>query len=153
MVGVRSADLSHLKALGRPEGALPNDVSETTRTLLTDRDMTAYPAFQIVVEAGMSLVLAIIGATIRSPSLREVTWRSEMKRRCVLLLALSTYASAHDTSQSRGRGRGPPTVLPDVRSASGHHIESLIMILCMFARLTACVVSLPLVIHPYISRC
>ncbi|KAI0675717.1 hypothetical protein C8Q78DRAFT_1074714 [Trametes maxima] len=52
--------LSHLKALGRPEGSLPND---------------------IVLEAVASLVLAIAGATIRSPSLREVTWRSEMKRR------------------------------------------------------------------------
>ncbi|EJF64106.1 hypothetical protein DICSQDRAFT_53485 [Dichomitus squalens LYAD-421 SS1] len=54
--------LSHLKALGRPEGALPND---------------------IVVEAAISLVLAVVGATIRSPSLREVTWRSEMKRRAL----------------------------------------------------------------------
>ncbi|KAI0731350.1 hypothetical protein C8Q76DRAFT_718568 [Earliella scabrosa] len=51
---------SHLKALGRPEGSLPND---------------------IVLEAALSLVLAIIGATVRSPALREVTWRSEMKRR------------------------------------------------------------------------
>ena len=97
MVGIRSADLSHLKALGRPEGALPNDVSETTRTLLTDRDITVHSAFQIVVEAAVSLVLAIIGATIRSPSLREVTWRSEMKRRCVLLPAPSRYTSTHDS--------------------------------------------------------
>ncbi|KAM5534655.1 hypothetical protein V8D89_011667 [Ganoderma adspersum] len=54
--------LSHLKALGRPEGALPND---------------------IVVEAVIALVLAIVGAAVRSPSLREVTWRSEMKRRAL----------------------------------------------------------------------
>ncbi|KAI0325906.1 hypothetical protein GY45DRAFT_175846 [Cubamyces sp. BRFM 1775] len=54
--------LSHLKALGRPEGALPNDVS-------------------ILLEAFASLFLAIVGATVRSPPLREVTWRSEMKRR------------------------------------------------------------------------
>ncbi|KAH9940851.1 uncharacterized protein BXZ73DRAFT_88553 [Epithele typhae] len=52
--------LSHLKALGRPEGALPSD---------------------IVFEAVTALVLAIVGATVRSPALREVTWRSEMKRR------------------------------------------------------------------------
>ena len=72
MVGIRATDLSHLKALGRPEGALPNDVSETMPIELTDRDMTVHSAFQIVVEAAISLVLAIIGATIRSPSLREV---------------------------------------------------------------------------------
>ncbi|KAJ8482609.1 hypothetical protein ONZ51_g5253 [Trametes cubensis] len=52
--------LSHLKALGRPEGTLPND---------------------ILLEAFASLFLAIVGATVRSPPLREVTWRSEMKRR------------------------------------------------------------------------
>ena len=37
---------------------------------------------QIVFEAVAALVLAIVGATVRSPALREVTWRSEMKRRC-----------------------------------------------------------------------
>ncbi|KAI0774760.1 membrane magnesium transporter-domain-containing protein [Trametes elegans] len=52
--------LSHRKALGRPEGSLPND---------------------IVIEAIASLFLAIVGATVRSAPLREVTWRSEMKRR------------------------------------------------------------------------
>ncbi|KAI0654055.1 hypothetical protein C8Q70DRAFT_926507 [Cubamyces menziesii] len=52
--------LSHLKALGRPEGTLPND---------------------ILLEAFASLFLAIVGATVRSPPLREVTWRSEMKHR------------------------------------------------------------------------
>ncbi|KAI0630560.1 membrane magnesium transporter-domain-containing protein [Trametes polyzona] len=52
--------LSLLKAMGRPEGSLPND---------------------IVLEAVASLFLAIVGATLRSPPLREVTWRSEMKRR------------------------------------------------------------------------
>ncbi|KAL1944964.1 hypothetical protein VTO73DRAFT_2584 [Trametes versicolor] len=52
--------LSHLKALGRPEGALPSD---------------------IVFEALASLFLTIFGATLRSSPLREVTWRSEMKRR------------------------------------------------------------------------
>ncbi|KAI0832069.1 hypothetical protein BC628DRAFT_1415531 [Trametes gibbosa] len=52
--------LSHLKALGRPEGPLPND---------------------IVLEAIGALFLAIVGATVRSSHLREVTWRSEMKHR------------------------------------------------------------------------
>ena len=37
-------------------------------------------------EAVAALVLAIVGATVRSPPLREVTWRSEMKRRYVLLV-------------------------------------------------------------------
>ncbi|RPD64212.1 hypothetical protein L226DRAFT_611796 [Lentinus tigrinus ALCF2SS1-7] len=54
--------LSHLKALGRPEGSLPID---------------------IVCEAAAALVFAIVGATVRSPPLREVTWRSEMKRRAL----------------------------------------------------------------------
>ncbi|OBZ74053.1 hypothetical protein A0H81_05875 [Grifola frondosa] len=52
--------LSHLKALGRPEGALPTD---------------------IVLEAFAALILATVGATLRASPLREVTWRSEMKRR------------------------------------------------------------------------
>ncbi|KAI0917856.1 hypothetical protein AcW1_006877 [Taiwanofungus camphoratus] len=54
--------LSYLKALGRPAGSLPQD---------------------IVFEALAALFLAIVGATIRTPDLREVTWRSEMKRRSV----------------------------------------------------------------------
>ncbi|KAH8093267.1 membrane magnesium transporter-domain-containing protein [Cristinia sonorae] len=52
--------LSHLKALGRPEGSLPSD---------------------ILIETLFALVLGIIGSVIRTPALREVTWRSEMKRR------------------------------------------------------------------------
>ncbi|THG97252.1 hypothetical protein EW026_g4711 [Hermanssonia centrifuga] len=56
--------LSLLKALGRPEGALPVD---------------------IIVEALVALVLGTLGATIRTPELREVTWRSEMKKRYVLV--------------------------------------------------------------------
>ncbi|KAK7687801.1 hypothetical protein QCA50_009020 [Cerrena zonata] len=53
-------DLSHLKALGQPEGSLPSD---------------------IVAEALIALVFGIIGASIRTPELRGTTWRSEMKRR------------------------------------------------------------------------
>ncbi|KAH9840044.1 magnesium transporter [Rhodofomes roseus] len=52
--------LSYLKALGRPEGSLPQD---------------------IVFEAIAALILGIVGSAIRTPELREVTWRSEMKRR------------------------------------------------------------------------
>ncbi|KAH9933395.1 uncharacterized protein B0H18DRAFT_643789 [Fomitopsis serialis] len=52
--------LSYLKALGRPEGSLPQD---------------------IVFEALAALILGIVGSAIRTPELREVTWRSEMKHR------------------------------------------------------------------------
>ncbi|EKM50490.1 uncharacterized protein PHACADRAFT_263809 [Phanerochaete carnosa HHB-10118-sp] len=52
--------LSHLKALGRPEGALPAD---------------------IIVEAFVALALGTLCATLRTDELREITWRSEMKRR------------------------------------------------------------------------
>ena len=38
-------------------------------------------------EAIAALALGVIGAAIRTPELREVTWRSEMKRRCVLSLS------------------------------------------------------------------
>ncbi|KAH9942011.1 hypothetical protein B0H21DRAFT_824261 [Amylocystis lapponica] len=52
--------LSHLKALGRPEDALPPD---------------------LVFEAIAALALATAGAVLRTPTLREVTWRSEMRHR------------------------------------------------------------------------
>ncbi|TDL23634.1 hypothetical protein BD410DRAFT_786869 [Rickenella mellea] len=52
--------LSHLKALGRPEGSLPQD---------------------IVVEALVSLLLGLVGASLAAPELKEITWRSEMKKR------------------------------------------------------------------------
>jgi len=55
--------LSYLKALGRPEGAIPQD---------------------IVVEAIAALVIGVVGAAVRTPELREMTWRSEMKRRATL---------------------------------------------------------------------
>ncbi|KAH8116440.1 magnesium transporter [Phellopilus nigrolimitatus] len=52
--------LSHLKALGKPEGSLPQDV---------------------IAEALLSLVIGILGASLNAPELREITWRSEMKKR------------------------------------------------------------------------
>ncbi|EJD07525.1 uncharacterized protein FOMMEDRAFT_73630 [Fomitiporia mediterranea MF3/22] len=52
--------LSHLKALGRPEGSLPQD---------------------IIAEALVSLILGIIGASLNAPELKEITWRSEMRKR------------------------------------------------------------------------
>lgn len=46
--------------------------------------MEVLTAMQIVLEAAAALVFGIIGATMRAPALKEVTWRSEMKKRCVL---------------------------------------------------------------------
>ncbi|TFY79781.1 hypothetical protein EWM64_g4229 [Hericium alpestre] len=54
--------LSHLKAMGRPEGALPSD---------------------IIAEALASLVLGILGASLKAPESREITWASEMKKRTI----------------------------------------------------------------------
>ncbi|KAJ7577018.1 magnesium transporter [Mycena floridula] len=54
--------LSHLKALGRPEGALPTD---------------------IVVEVIVALALGILGASVNAPPLKEITWASEMKKRSI----------------------------------------------------------------------
>ncbi|KAI0687989.1 hypothetical protein BC835DRAFT_1251432, partial [Cytidiella melzeri] len=52
-----------LKAAGRPsEGGLPAD---------------------IVIEALFAFVLGTVAATIRAPELKEITWRSEMKKRYV----------------------------------------------------------------------
>lgn len=70
-------DLSYLKALGRPEGSIPNDVCHPN--LL--RPNTHSRSSQIIIEAFISLILGTIGATVRTPELREITWRSEMKRR------------------------------------------------------------------------
>jgi len=54
--------ISHLKALGRPEGSLPTD---------------------IVFEALIALVLGIIGASLNAPALKDITWQSEMRERSV----------------------------------------------------------------------
>ena len=72
------SDLSHLKALGRPEGALPQDVCihfpiESFVIRLTH--------VQIVIEAFVSLVIGILGASLNAPELKEITWRSEMRKR------------------------------------------------------------------------
>ncbi|KAF8269796.1 membrane magnesium transporter-domain-containing protein [Lactarius quietus] len=52
--------LSHLKALGRPETSLPSS---------------------IVLESLLALLLGIIGACVKAPPLKEITWASEMKTR------------------------------------------------------------------------
>ncbi|KAG7093616.1 hypothetical protein E1B28_007280 [Marasmius oreades] len=54
--------LSHLKALGKPEGALPQDV---------------------ILEAVVGLVLGILGAALNAPPLKGITWASEMRKRSV----------------------------------------------------------------------
>jgi len=51
--------ISHLKALGKPEGSLPQD---------------------IIAEVLIALVVGIVGACLNAPELREITWRSEMKK-------------------------------------------------------------------------
>ncbi|KAJ7623163.1 magnesium transporter [Roridomyces roridus] len=54
--------LSHLKAIGRPEGSLP---------------------FDIVVEAVVALALGIIGASLNAPTLKEISWSAEMRKRSI----------------------------------------------------------------------
>ncbi|KAH7907475.1 magnesium transporter [Hygrophoropsis aurantiaca] len=54
--------LSHLKALGRPEGPLP---------------------LNIVYESILALILGILGASLNAPPLKEITWASEMKTRSI----------------------------------------------------------------------
>ncbi|KZS94487.1 hypothetical protein SISNIDRAFT_484703 [Sistotremastrum niveocremeum HHB9708] len=52
--------MSQLKALGRPEDRLPLD---------------------IIIESILALATGIIGATLNSAELKEITWASEMKNR------------------------------------------------------------------------
>lgn len=52
--------LSHLKALGKPEGSLPQD---------------------IILEAVVGLALGILGAALNAPPLKGNTWASEMRKR------------------------------------------------------------------------
>ncbi|KAJ6581608.1 magnesium transporter [Mycena capillaripes] len=54
--------LSHLKAMGRPEGSLPAD---------------------IVLEALLALVLGTLGASLNAPPLKEITWAAEMRKRSI----------------------------------------------------------------------
>ena len=44
-------------------------------------------------------MLGTIGASLNTPELKEITWRSEMKKRCVLMLLL--YWSTRLTSRCR----------------------------------------------------
>ncbi|KAF9045659.1 hypothetical protein BDZ89DRAFT_1058634 [Hymenopellis radicata] len=54
--------LSHLKAMERPEGQLPQD---------------------IIIEAFVALFLGILGASLNAPPLKEITWASEMNKRSI----------------------------------------------------------------------
>ncbi|ESK96516.1 hypothetical protein Moror_7024 [Moniliophthora roreri MCA 2997] len=54
--------LSHLKALGKPEGFLPQD---------------------IVLEAIVGLALGVLGASLNAPALKGITWASEMRKRSI----------------------------------------------------------------------
>ncbi|KAF8906265.1 magnesium transporter [Gymnopilus junonius] len=51
--------LSHLKALERPEGPIPQD---------------------IVFETIIALFLGILGACLNTPPFKEITWSSEMRK-------------------------------------------------------------------------
>ncbi|KAL1684013.1 magnesium transporter [Schizophyllum commune] len=54
--------LSHLKAMGRPEGSLPWDIQA---------------------EAFIALILGTLGACLRIPPLKEISWASEMRTRTI----------------------------------------------------------------------
>ncbi|KAJ7281439.1 magnesium transporter [Mycena rebaudengoi] len=54
--------LSHLKAMGRPEGSLPLD---------------------IIIEALFALVVGTVGASLNAPPLKEITWAAEMRTRSI----------------------------------------------------------------------
>ncbi|KAJ7436723.1 magnesium transporter [Mycena galericulata] len=54
--------LSHLKAMGRPEGSLPTD---------------------IILEALLALVLGTLGASLNAPTLKEISWAAEMRKRSI----------------------------------------------------------------------
>ncbi|KAJ8508919.1 hypothetical protein ONZ45_g8854 [Pleurotus djamor] len=54
--------LAHLKTLGRPEGDLP---------------------FDIILESSLALFLGIIGASLSAPTLKPITWSSEMQTRSI----------------------------------------------------------------------
>lgn len=41
---------------------------------------------QIVFEALTALVIGILGASLNAPPLKDITWQSEMKQRCVFFV-------------------------------------------------------------------
>jgi hypothetical protein len=79
-------DLSHLKALGRPEGSLPTDVSIKPAHESSGINVliSVAPLIQVVFEALVALVLGIIGASLNAPALKDITWQAEMRERYVV---------------------------------------------------------------------
>ena len=73
-------DLSHLKALGRPEGPIPKNVSIM---LCLPYDFS-FSQPQIIFETFLALLLGILGAIVNAPPLKEISWSSEMKKQSVL---------------------------------------------------------------------
>ncbi|KAF4592936.1 hypothetical protein EYR38_008642 [Pleurotus pulmonarius] len=63
--------LSHLKNSGRLEGSLPYD---------------------IMLEAYIALFIGILGASLSAPTLKQITWASEMQTRYVKLSYTSSNA-------------------------------------------------------------
>lgn len=51
--------------------------------MFTGLSSVNYSIIQITFEALFALVIGTLGAILRAPALREITWRSEMKRRYV----------------------------------------------------------------------
>ncbi|TFL05131.1 magnesium transporter [Pterulicium gracile] len=54
--------VSHLKALGKTDSALPTD---------------------IIVETIVGMLLGIVAASLNAPPLKEITWASEMRKRTI----------------------------------------------------------------------
>lgn len=83
--------LSHLKAIGKPE-TIPQDVlfffSLSTSQLIS---------VQIVLEALIGLAFGILGASLRAPPLKEITWASEMKTQFVLRASTSPCLIFHSS--------------------------------------------------------
>ncbi|KAI6113038.1 hypothetical protein EDD16DRAFT_1483236 [Pisolithus croceorrhizus] len=87
----RHLDVSHLKALVQPEARVP---------------------LNTVYESVLALVLGILGASMNSPSLKNITWASEMKKRTIddmdARSGLASYVSRGKLFHDR-RGASRPT--------------------------------------------
>ena len=66
-------------------------------------------------------MLGTVAAAIRSPELKEITWRSEMKKRCVVLHFSSLLSHSHYLCVGvKAAGRvGPEIVLLELCTAGG----------------------------------
>ncbi|TFK48549.1 hypothetical protein OE88DRAFT_1664433 [Heliocybe sulcata] len=81
--------LSYLKALGRLEESVPNDVT---------------------LEALVGLFLGILGASLDAPALKEITWASEMKKRSIdemdSRLGFANWSNRGSTLLGESYGKG-----------------------------------------------